>query len=316
MPVTQLTTTNMAASVKTFFDKKLLRHVRQKNIHHLFGIDDSVASGHKSKEWRYYPALGISSNPENLYTDGTPGIRLVEGVTPGDSQVLTLTQVTATPDQFGTYAEGSDLVDPLSIDPTLKLTVERLGQQAAESLDRIDRNVLVGGTTIQYAGTATSVATVAPGMLLNIPELIEARKTLKKNKVEPCKNGRYCAVLSPEGWATLMSDPLYQDMVIHGGDNNLRDGSLGTILEIEFYESPDAYSQAGALTTVHHTLIFGKEGYGVIKWDGMGLETIYTPPGGKGDPFNQRWTQAWKASHKCVILNNAFFLQIRHAAVV
>lgn len=321
MAVTTMTTTSLSGAVKTYFDKKLLKYTDYELIHAKFGQKTQTPRGFKTHEWRRYDPIAISAQPGNLHNDGgaiytgsPAGTRLVEGKTPDVSVVIAVTPITATPEQYGAYAEGSDLVDTLSIDPILDLTTKRLAQHAGETIDRITRNALLSGGAVQYADTATSVDTITAGMFLDYAELIEALSTLKTNKADPALNGRYAAIISVGTWARLMQDPDFREAVVFGGKDNIFTGKLGTFLGVDFYESKDAYTQVNAgSVVVHTTFLFGSDGFGVLSWSGMGMETIYTPPGGHTDALKQRWKMAWKTSHAVAILNSLFYVQIKHA---
>lgn len=323
MAVTTMTTATLSDAVKTYFDKKLLKYTQFDLIHDKFAQRSQVPRGFKTHEWRRYDPIAVGNNPEDLHEDGSasypadagdPGYRLVEGVTPASSLVIAVTVVTKTPDQFGAYAEGSDLINVTAIDPILDLTTKRLAQHAAETIDRINRNALVGGGAVQYAGAATSVDTITGTNYLNYAELVEALVTLKSNKADPAMNGRYAAIISVGTWARLMQDPDFREAVVFGQKDNIFTGKLGTFLGVDFYESKDGYTQVNTgSVTVHTTFLFGSDAYGVLSWAGMGMETIYTPPGGHTDALNQRWKMAWKTSHALVVLNSLFYVRILHA---
>src|SRR5687768_9624532 len=142
MAVTTMTTTTLSGAVKTYYDKKLLKHTKGDLVHDEFSQKATVPKGSKTNEWRRYDPIAVSAQPGNLWDDdgaiytGNPGgYRLIEGLTPDASLTIAVTQITATPEQYGAYAEGTDLVETTTIDPILDLTTARLAQHAAESID-------------------------------------------------------------------------------------------------------------------------------------------------------------------------------------
>jgi N4-gp56 family major capsid protein len=72
---------------------------------------------------------------------------ITEGVTPpGDN--VTITQVTATPLQYGGFITFSDKVSWVAIDK-IKTEFSKLqGQQAGNTLDEITRDVIIAGSTV------------------------------------------------------------------------------------------------------------------------------------------------------------------------
>lgn len=294
-------------AVKAFYSKQLLKTVAYALVHGMFGQKTTINSGNRSYEWRKWNNIAVAAVPGTTYL-------LTEGTTPVDSVVITTALLTATPAQFGTFLEATDVVKSTVIDPLLTILNSKLSQHAGESLDLICRAALAAGTNIMYAGPATSVNTVAPSFVINYDEQLEAIRIMKDNKVTPCKNGRWCAIISFATWQTQMKDRDFKDAVTFGKNADaLFSGKFGTFLGIDYYESAVALTEAGTLTTVHTTFMFGEEAYGIISWAGMALETIFTGPGGLTDPLHQRWRLAWKASYVVQILNNLFMLLIKHA---
>jgi len=332
-----------ASVIKTYYDKKLLKYTEPMLVHSQFGKKATVPKGMRSVEWRFYDyinmtdggpygnfagagggALGLTTGqvPENLYTASPSGVKLVEGVTPADSLVPTVATKTATPDQFGAYIVGTDLVDATAIDPIIDEFTEKLGKHAGLSLDRVCRNVLAAGTgNLQIAGaTGTANTDVDAGDVINYDELVEAIRFLKVRNVAPCKNGKYCAVIHTYTWATLMKDADFKDAVVYGQKNNLFDGTLGTFLGVDFYESSEAkvfVGAGGGGIDVYQTLLFGEEAFGTVDLSALKLESIFKNVGetGTGDYLNQRWSLAWKASHATIRLNESYYVQLRHAVI-
>ena len=71
--------------------------------------------------------------------------------------------------------------------------------------------------------------------------------------------------------------------------------------------------------TVHATLIYGQDAFGIVKLGGKGtpnIQTILKPVGSSGsdDPENQRGSIAWKVKHFCAaILQDDFIVRVEHA---
>lgn len=319
MATSPVLTTNIDYAVKDFYSKDLLMTVSYMFVYGKFGTKATVPAGHKNFEWRRWPNLTVKADPGAAWgTDqSTDGYKLSEGVTPQYSLAMSVEKVTATPDQLGAYIEGSDLVKTTVIDPIMTITNKKLGQHSGESIDTINLNVLAADTgTDVYAGASTTDNTVTPGDWVSYDELVEVVRTHKGNKVSPVQNGKWAMTIGPSGWATLIKDRDFKDAVQYGNRDAMFTGKLGTFVGIDFYETPVVKTVAGTLTTVHYSFCFGDEAYGILSWAGMGLESIFTPPGGLEDPLRQRWKMAWKASHKCVVLNPLFFITLHHAVNV
>ena len=67
--------------------------------------------------------------------------------------------------------------------------------------------------------------------------------------------------------------------------------------------------------TVHQTLIFGANYYGISRIAGKALQNIQKPLGsaGSADPLDQVATIGWKATFVAIRLNENFCVRVEHA---
>lgn len=338
------TSTQEQKNIKPFFRRKTLERAKPQLVHAMFGNKEGVPKGYDASnpgtvdayEWMRPERINVGTNAEAMYSAateaahdaGTGGYGLTEGIDPTSSdaapvdQNVTITLIKATPKQYGAYYVFTDRLARSGYHPHRAMIVDLMGQHAGEVLDTIIRNQLVGGLTQQYAGSATTVNTVAPGHLITYAEVIEVVKTLKEADARPAKNGHIAAIIGPGTWATLMLDADFKEAVIYGGKSTMFDGMInkGRIpwAGVEFWETSRSYRQTGALTTVHSTFFFGADCFGTLDLEGMGLDEYYEGPGSAGtlDPLHLRATQAWKASGVTVILNAAWGVELKHAVAM
>ena len=133
------TTETMPDEIKTYYDDYLIDCSSPKLVHDQFGQKRPIPAGRgKTIEFRKVSPLPVSTTP------------LTEGVTP-ESQQLTISTVEAPVQQYGGYVELSDMVVLTAIDNNLVIAAKQLGAQAGKTLDAITREVLAGGTNVQYA---------------------------------------------------------------------------------------------------------------------------------------------------------------------
>ena len=324
------------------WDRDLLERAKYEFVHGLFGStayvpaqSDAPSGGTAYKWFRPDPIVisaanlisptliqsPYSSSTQANHDAGSGGYQLTQGNDPTASggepvaKTFTITTVVGTPEEYGAYYVGSKRLKRSGFFNTRTLVTDLLGQNMGEVGDLIARNQLIGGSNIQYAGTAISTATVAPDHLINFAEIIEASKTLQNNKAKPLRNSHNVAIITPETWATLMLDRQFQEHIIYSGKDTMFDGGLKGRIEragLEFYVTPVGFRQSGALTTVHSTFIIAKNSYGQLKLRDMGATNIFHDVGSAGtlDPMNQRWTQGWTANMLTKILNNTWFIEL------
>lgn len=306
MPPTQLTTQgSLSPEMKTYYDRVLLARAVAEFVFGRFAQNRPLARGNgKTIEFRRFSSLTPAITP------------LTEGFTPtGDS--LTATAITATINQYGNFVEGSDLLNLTAFDPVLTETAQLLGENAADTMNRIIRAILFAGTTVQYANNRASRVTVAAGDNLTVLEIRKARRTLKRNKAKPIAGNDYVAFVNEGAVFDLQSDTNWVNANQYAGSQAIFDGEIGRMYGIRFVESTEnlVFTAGGAAgVDVNATVVMGRDSFGMIPLEGGDLEMIFKQLGSSGtaDPLNQRWTSAWKSSFTAKILNDLFMVRIEH----
>lgn len=296
----------VAPGIQTHYDKKLLDRLLDNLVHLQFGQKRPIPkNGGKNINFRRFSSLPTATTP------------LTEGVTPAGNSV-TMTEITATPQQFGDFIEFSDVIDLVHIDPVLDEMTDVLGEQAARTLDVVARDVLVAGTSVQYANGRTARNLVAASDNLTVAEVRKAKRTLSRNNVKPLEGGDYVAIVEPGTTFDLQSDPKWEDPVKYEGSKKIFSGELGRLYGVRFVESSLAkkFPGAGAASVdVYATLVIGKDAYGIVDVAGSGnVQNIIKPLGsaGSADPLNQRSTSGWKAMFTTKILEQLAIVRIEH----
>ena len=310
------TITQVASGVNNFYDRVMLKAARPLLVHTKWAqVKDIPRNNSETIKFRRYTLLSAATTA------------LSEGVTPSGSQ-LAITNVTATVAQYGDYVTLTDFLQFTTLDPILTETADLLGQQAGNTLDQIARDVIVAGTTIQYASSATSRATVTASMKLNRDEIREAVRTLHANdarkitrQINP-STGFNTSPVAPSFVGIISEDTLY-DLKYENGwtpveeyasQTGILDGEVGKLDEVRFVMTTNAKTFSSTVT-VHGTLIMASDYYGITRVSGEAMKNIVKPLGSAGtaDPLEQRSTSGWKATFVAKILNENFCVRIEHA---
>lgn len=305
---TQTTNTGtLSPTIQTYYDKKLITRLLPNFVHLQWGQKRSIPkNGGKHIDFRKFASLAPATTP------------LTEGVTPSGNSI-TITNVTATPAQYGDYVEVSDVLDMVAIDPVVDEMTDVLGEQASDTLDRVCRDVLSAGTNVQYAAGRVSRVTVAAGDNLTVNEIRKAVRTLKRNNAKTVDGKNFIAIVEPGTTYDLQTDEKWEWASRYAGSEQIFSGEIGRIYGVRFIETSNAkiFTGAGAAgIDVAATVVFGKESYGLVDVAGSGaVQTIVKPHGSSGtaDPLNQRATVGWKALFTTKILQQPAIVRIEHA---
>ena len=133
-----------------YAEKELLKRGLPYLVLEKFGQAKSLPSNStKVEKFRRYNALS-----------NTP-VTLTEGVTPA-SQALSVTDVTATLQQYGGLVQITDVILDTHEDNTLNEAVTLLGEQAAQMIEKMRYGVIKAGLNVMYANGATRSAVNTP----------------------------------------------------------------------------------------------------------------------------------------------------------
>lgn len=227
----------MTAEMKTYYDMNLLRIARAKLVHNSFGQKKPIPKNKgKVIEFRRYTPFPKALTP------------LTEGVTPSGRK-LAVTTVTATINQYGDYVEISDILDMTAIDDNLVQAGKLLGPQAGETLDTITREVINGGTNVQYAAGSKAARYLLVGGddtwgnndYINVECIRQAARNLRNNKTNGINGGNdFAAIAHVDSIYTIKKDTEWNEANKYTDPTPLFNGQVGKYDGVAFKETTEA----------------------------------------------------------------------------
>ncbi len=306
------TTETLSDEMRTYYSDYLIDMAEPKLVHDQFGQKCPIPEGNgKTIQFRKFDPLPKMTTP------------LTEGVTP-NGQKLDMGVINAEVHQYGGFIELSDILMLTAIDNNLVQATKLLGGQAGRTLDTITREVLSGGTNVQYAeGQVDSREKLVGGKesgnhYLTVDAIRKAVRYLKKMNADTI-NGSYVGIIHPDVSYDLMSDPKWLNVKTYSDPEGIYQGEIGKIENVRFVETSEAkvFEGEGAEgRDVYSTLILGDNAYGTTEIKGGGLTHIIKQLGSAGtnDPLNQRATAGWKATKAAVRLVEPYMIRIETAS--
>jgi N4-gp56 family major capsid protein len=315
-----VTTTDKAAEYRIYFAKKLLEH--QINMLQLYdpAYKASIPQGQGSKTIRMFRAPPADIANVITLTEGTP---------PSNAPYKLIYEfITRTLQQYGGYAQVSDIVDETEFLDTGEALMTKFGEEAALWCDTLIRNACINGTTEEptkfvrrYASTAVdfpSLVALTPAQgRMSSADLMNSCTELRLNKAKEFDDGTFCAVISPgqESDLCLETGTGWMYASAFTKPENLWKGEVGTLFGIKVMRTTNPmYQTSGGGEGVAQTtgpiiaaLIFGKDAFAVPDLEGE------NPPNPKvmtiteadsANPFNQFLTYSWKTFYNAVCLSN------------
>jgi len=246
----------------------------------------------KRVTWQKSAVLSVSTTP------------LVSGTPPTDRS-LTITDVYADVSQYGDVVKMTDFLESTSIQKVGKLASERLGKQAALTIDTIIRDELDGTLPNQFASGATTLAGVGNTEVLNAKEILKALITLQDSSVGPHSSDGYVLVLAPKCKGDLMNDTadgswLDVQKYIDPSSKRPITGDCGKLFDTRIIMSANISSTTTDTKNserVYSNIFLGEECYGVVDLGGTNIQMFNKPLGSAGslDPINQIASMGWKS---------------------
>ena len=306
-----MATTNLTGNASlspvmiTYYDKKLLDRLKKTLVFHGLGTPkDLPANNGKLVQWHRRSLLGANTS------------NLSEGVVPSPIS-LSATSITAQLSQYGDFTQTSDLISMTSIDDEIEAAVDDLSYRAQLTLDTLDRNLLDGGTNVQFANGKGALSAVGSTDTFTLSEARKAQRNLLASDVKPFNGSDFMGVIHPNTAYDIMSDTQvggWNEMNTYVTTDNRINGEIGKFAGIRFAQSTNVSFTATGTSgsaNVYSTHVLGAGAWGTINFDG-GVHVI-VKKGGEQDtsnPLNQYSTVGYKLTYA-----NSFLDQNRQVTV-
>ena len=287
------------------------------------------ANNSKTMVFRRYEAL--DSDPT--------GRALSEGVTP-TSQKLDSTDVSIALSQYGDIVTLTDVVLDTHEDPVLNETLDILGEQAAQLVEKVRFGALKAGINVFYQGGSVRTDVNAP---VSLSLQRKVTRSLKRQNARQITK----VVRSTPNFGTEAVAPSFIGLVHPDCEGDIRnltgfvpaekygsmtpyENELGKVEDVRYLTSTifEAWVNAGATGAatmlggdtdrcdVYPILYVAQNAYGIVALKGMYAVTpmVVNPKPSDSDPLAQRGHAGWKTMQGAVILNDAWMVRAEVAA--
>ena len=227
------TDAGLSGEMKTYYCDTLIDNAEPELVHDRFAQKRNIPKGKgKEIEFRKYDPLPKALTP------------ITEGVTP-KGRKLSMTTLTAQVDQYGDFVEISDILELTAIDNNLQEATVLLGSQAGRTLDTITREVINGGSNVQYGegqvtGRHLLVGGEATGNHYFTVRAVRKAVRFLKTMNTPRYEGSYWAIIHPDCSYDIQDDPDWKRPHEYKDTANIYDDEIGKIAGVRFVETTEA----------------------------------------------------------------------------
>ncbi len=209
----------------------------------------------------------------------TQGDKVAESATIPVDRYFTLSQATATVDEFGNSVSfHSRLYDLANVDVQNEMAAGLLNDEVKAMDSYIEGNVF-DACSLRYVGTATDggvfttdgAATATNTSVFNSFHLRQMRKKLKQLNVSPFDGVNYILIASPSVVDNLFSDDAWQKAELYGNlAGGLFNGEVGKLFGARVVEATNALTDPFPNSSLSgEAYLFGA---------GFGFEVLVSPP--------------------------------------
>ena len=284
--------TNMTMSagltpgMQTYYNRELLRTFEPELVHLQFG-----------DEHRMPPNSGLVMNMRKIIPLEANTSALTEGE-PGESVMLTETEVTVKLEQYGEYARCTDKLDLSHLDMNILRKTKLFGDAGARSIDAVVREELATCTNVIFANGKSAREELTAADKLSTKELRKAVRMLKKAHAQTF-GGYYIAIVGPETFYDLQDDETFVAVSRYQDKEAIYNGEIGRLFGCRIVETTEAKIFEGAGADggdVASVIVLGQYAYGYTSFKGAKPRVIVKPAGSAGtaDPLEQISTVGWK----------------------
>lgn len=295
-------TSQVGSAVGVYYDKLLLARAKPEQIHSMFAQQRNIPSKNSDViKFRRYTNLAVATTA------------LTEGVTPS-GHALSVTDMTATVEQYGSYLTITDKVQYIVEDNVMNESVDLLGQQMGETIDTLVRNVLATTASATACSAGVNGGTPTELTYSDILSVITTLKGQNAKMFTPVIQGTNkfgTAPIRASYWGLGSTDLIpdleaideFVNVANYAGVNGQVEGEWGAVGNTRWVLSSLGYSSGGT----YSSFILGKDAYAVTMLKEGISETIFMDP---IDPLKQRSTAGWKTMFASRILNDNFMVRL------
>ena len=301
-----MTRTEGANTIEVYNVRKTLEFAKPKLVYPQFGAPDlSLRRKGQTASWLRFTKLSVPSSVLDDSPTWSPA-------------TVSESTVTATLQLWGNGVALTESLDETSFLDLPDEYKKLVGQNAGETINQKVRDVLVAGTTVQYANDAVARQNLISTDTVDLNDILDSVETLEVNDA-PMIGDEYVAIISPYVKTRLMKDTAFREATRYlARDNSLFTGEVANIDGVRFVRTSTApaVSNTGSnnsISSLEQTIIVGDGAYGIARLLPGDFDVVITPPGGHGDEYKVKTAIAWKAYLKAVILNQSFMIRLESA---
>jgi N4-gp56 family major capsid protein len=324
-----ITTTVEMPSAITEYYARLMRRPTPFLVHEKYAQQVPLPKGNgKTVKFRKRGALTVNKVP------------MGEGVTP-PLESFSKADIYATLQQFGRRFGFTDVVDFTSADSELTQAVQDVTELADETRDEIVRDILLGTSSVYYAGNVAGRTSIVTGPsttdLTRIERsLLNAKAVPIHEKIIKASTGisteavdrAFVLICHPDAkvnYEALTGFVKVKDYADSSKAEENEFGSIGMFRCVYTTKSDVAedgggsavaaslkYTTANTHCDVYRSIILAKDAYGVCDLAGEGKNIIIKKPGEGDDDLNQRTRVSYKLSFTGRILWDTYMYVYEH----
>lgn len=295
-------TTQVPTAVNNYYDKLLLARAKPKLIHTQFA------------QTRNIPSKSTDTIKFRRYTNlATATTALAEGVTPS-GHALSVTDMTAQVEQYGSYLTITDKVQYIIEDNVLNEGTSLLGQQMGQTVDELVRDILASTLSATNCAAGTNGGTPTELTYSDIQGAVVTLVGQDATMFTPIVEGQNKFGTAPirDSFWVMADSPLIDDLEAidefvsianYPAQQSIIPGEWGSVGNTRWVFSSVGYVSS----STYSCFLVGENAYAVTTLKEGVSSMIFQQP---VDPLKQRSTMGWKHFMAARVLNDNWIIKL------
>jgi len=295
----------------SYYERRFLEIQKPLRVYNKFGSQSTIEK-HRGN-------IIVYTKVDKLPTlEGTP---ITEGVIPTE-QLMQTRRIQKDVNQYGGFIKTTDRLTNESINGITAEFTTRVGEQAAETMNLVERNDLLGGSIGRFSnGVVDQDSVVTSALALDFQFMFTALKNARAKFITRMTGGSenvgtssvfgaYVVIVPVEAAEHLEAlDDGRGKKFVHISDYSSQvqpfENEYGTFKNFRFILDDQAQIQTNGITgrDIARCLVFAKDAYATVTVDGNMSELFIKAKGSAGtlDPIDQHSSIGWKAMSAAAI---------------
>ncbi len=296
----------LTTEVMTYYEKRFLERAMKQLVLEE-GAQKSTHGKNSGKSIVFNRRTPMSLATTALSEGANPAVVLQSGAV-----------VSCTLAEYGNSSKISKFLTLTGIDANNAESIDVLGQNMGETLNRLAGNALSAGGTAIFANSKKA-STIKSSDTLDSADVRTVVQNLETNQAMMYDDGYFLGKIQPVSKTGLVTDSTWVNSAVYSGSEvkKLYKGEQGAMYGVRFLLSTQKMSAVGtgssSTVTTYYNFIHGKDAFGAYDLEGDMPKLSIVTGNDSNNPTGRYSIISWAGSYVAKVLNSNWVYALRTA---